>query len=141
VLKYKIIVLLFCFISFSFSKEMQLVPISTQVINYKDLVDSQKYILVEVTKDNKSIYDIRCREYADIDKLKKNKYRAKHYIAKNRAMCKKSLYIVPNNKINFNFGPLEIESFGKVIKETDQYIKIRKPDGKIEKIYKDGSRL
>ncbi|MEA3316101.1 MAG: hypothetical protein U9Q30_09615 [Campylobacterota bacterium] len=139
-LKYKIILLL-CLISSSFSIDTQLVPVSIKSINYKEEVNSSKYILVEVNDTNKLIYNIRCKDYADINKLKSNKYRAKHYIKKNKVICKKSLYTIANNKINFDFGSFEIESFGKVIQETNQYVKIRKPNGKIEKIYKDGSRL
>jgi len=119
----------------------QFVPISIKAINYKEQVTSNKYLLVEVNDTNKLIYNIRCRDYVNIDKLKSNKYRANHYINKNKVICKKSLYLKPTNKINFNFGSFEIESFGKVIQETNKYVKIRKPNGKIEKIYKDGSRL
>lgn len=140
-LKYKII-LLFSLISYCFSIDKpQLVPISIKPINYKEEVNSDKYLLVEVNDTNKLIYNIRCKEYPNINKLKNNKYRASHYINKNRVICKKSLFILPSSKINFNFGSLEIERSGKVLQETNKYIKIRKPNGKIEKIYKDGSRL
>ena len=33
---------------------------------------------------------------------------------------------------------IEVEREGSVIKETNQYIKIKNLDGSVEKIYKDG---
>ena len=40
----------------------------------------------------------------------------------------------------FDFGNIEIEKDGKVIKDTKQYVRIKNNDGTIEKIYKDGLR-
>jgi predicted membrane protein len=67
-----------------------------------------------------------------------NEYRAKLILKKGRIICKKDIYIAQKNKIIFNFGNIEIEKDGKIIKETEQYIRIRDINGKIQKIYKDG---
>ena len=57
-------------------------------------------------------------------------------ILKNRVICKKSLYMTSSKKIKFNFGFIEIEKDGEVLKETSKYIRIKNADGTVEKIYK-----
>ncbi len=111
---------------------VQVVPITNKVINYKEKIYASSVRLVQV--NNK----YSCKEYIDIKLLKKNKYYAKHYLAKNKPLCKKSAFLAVSKKIKFRFGNLEIEKDGEIIRETEQYIKIKTLDGKIEKIYKDG---
>lgn len=65
-------------------------------------------------------------------------YISKHYISKGSILCEKDIKKYEKNSIVFNFGSLEIEKDGKVINDTKKYIKIKKPNGKVEKIYKDG---
>ena len=67
-----------------------------------------------------------------------NEYKAKVFLKIGKILCKKDVYIAKNNRIVFNFGSIQIEREGKVIKETSEYIRIRNANGKIEKIYKDG---
>lgn len=43
-----------------------------------------------------------------------------------------------NNSVLFNFGSIQIERPGKIIFENDEYIRIKREDGQVEKIYKDG---
>ena len=112
-----------------------MVPLASKSINWKGSVKRSDVYLVEVDKKN------RCKGYIDIDKLITGKYRAKHYIMKNRKICKNDLYEVKNSKITFNFGLLEIQRDGQIVNETNSYIKIRNKDGKIEKIYKNGNNL
>ena len=67
-----------------------------------------------------------------------NQYRAKLYIKKGRVICKKDVYLAQKNRLLFDFGSIEIERDGKIIRETEDYIRIKDEDGNIDKIYKDG---
>ncbi|MEA3513102.1 MAG: hypothetical protein U9R37_05825 [Campylobacterota bacterium] len=115
-----------------YGKNIQVVPVSNKIINYKNKIYSSDVRLIQI---NKKYF---CKEYLDIKTLKENKYLAKHYIAKDKPLCKKSVYVPKSKKVKFKFGNLEIERDGEVIKETDNYIKIKNLDGTIDKIYKDG---
>ena len=115
-----------------FAKFIEVLPLSNKRINYKQKIYAYDTRLIQA--NNK----YHCKEYLDITTLKENRYRAKHFIAKNKPICKKDVYIAVSHKIRFRFGNLEIEREGDIIRETDQYIKIKTPDGKIEKIYKNG---
>ncbi|RLA74128.1 MAG: hypothetical protein DRG78_21570 [Epsilonproteobacteria bacterium] len=72
------------------------------------------------------------------DILKKNVYVAKIILKRGRIICRKDVVIANQNRIIFNFGSIEIEKDGKLIRETGSYIKIKNTNGKIEKIYKNG---
>ena len=114
------------------AQTISVVPVSFKIINYKSKIYGSDVKLIKI---NKKYF---CRDYIDLSLLKKSKYYAKHYIAKNKPICLKDVFIPVSRKINFAFGNLEIERDGEVIRETDQYIKIKNENGKIEKIYKDG---
>ncbi|PIF04109.1 MAG: hypothetical protein CSA86_03170 [Arcobacter sp.] len=116
------------------ASDVQVVPLSNKVINYKSRIYSQDVRLVQVSE----LY--KCKEYIDMVKLKQNKYFAKHYISKNKPLCAKDVYIPVIKKVNFRFGNLEIEKEAEVIRETKSYIKIKNVDGTIEKIYTDGRK-
>ncbi len=73
-----------------------------------------------------------------IDNLKKEKYFTKRYLQKDKIICQKDLKKESNNKVIFSFGSIEIETNGKILYENDEYIKIKRDNGKIEKIYKNG---
>lgn len=111
---------------------IQVVPVTNKIINYKSKIYSSYVRLLEIN-DKYS-----CKEYIDIKLLKQNKYYAKHYLGKNKPLCKNSVFLPISNRIKFKFGNLEIEKDGEIIRETDKYIKIKTTDGKMEKIYKDG---
>jgi len=108
-------------------------PISVKSINWKEKITPSN---VKIIKKNNTF---KCKKYLDIDILKKNKYRAKHYVLKNKALCFEDVYVQSDKKIKFNFGFLEIEKDGELIKETSDYIKIKNVDGTMTKIYKNGS--
>lgn len=129
-MKIKIVILVVCLNIVA--NAVQVVPVTNKIINYKEKIYSSSVRLVQVN-DTYS-----CKEYIDIKLLKQNKYYAKHYLAKNKPLCKKSVFLAVSKKIKFRFGNLEIEKDGEIIRETEQYIKIKTLDGKIEKIYKDG---
>ncbi len=134
-MKYKLLIVLL-FIVNSFADSVKFVPISIKNINYKNEIVKNHYKLVEFNDLNKKIYNVRCKEYLNLHDLQSNKYRAKHYIRKNKVICKKDVFASSSKKIKFNFGFLEIEKDGEVIKETSKYIRIKNADGTVEKIYK-----
>lgn len=70
--------------------------------------------------------------------IKENNYLAKTFINTGSIICKRNITIAKQNSVKFNFGAIEIETPGKIIFENDEYIRIKKLDGSIEKIYKDG---
>ncbi len=72
--------------------------------------------------------------------LEKNKYVAKHYINKKVVLCKRDIKPYKKSAVVFDFGNIQIEQKGKIIFENKKFIRIKKADGKIEKIYKDGSK-
>jgi hypothetical protein len=115
-----------------FAQTIQVVPLSNKIINYKAKIYGSDVRLIQKTDK------YFCKEYIDIKILKQNKYFAKHYIGINKPLCKKDLFVPISKKIKFQFGNLEIEKDGEIIKETDKYIKIKSLSGKIEKIYKNG---
>ena len=125
--------LLLCTFSLSvFAGEINIVPIANKNINYKSKIYTYDIRLIQENQKYK------CKNYIDIITLKKNKYFAQHYIAKDRAICAEDVFIPKSNTIRFKFGNLEIEREGTILKETDEYIKIKNFDGTIDKIYKDG---
>ncbi|MEA3288576.1 MAG: hypothetical protein U9Q04_00230 [Campylobacterota bacterium] len=128
----KLITLIVILNTFIFGQNEQLVPVSKKPINWKGQLTPYEVKLMHIS--NK----YNCKKYLNIQSLKDGKYRAKHYILKDKAICAEDVYIEKSKKIKFNFGLLEIERSGEVVRETDDYIKIKNRDGKIEKIYKDG---
>lgn len=70
--------------------------------------------------------------------LENNEFIARHYIRSGRVLCTRSIQEDTAQKVLFDFGTLEIERKAKVIHENDQYIKVRLPDGEIQKIFKNG---
>ena len=112
--------------------ENTILPVSVKTINWKEKIVSTN---VKLVKENSQF---KCKKYLDINTLKKNKYRAKHYILKNKAICLNDVFIQSDKKVRFDFGFIEIEKEAKIIKETDQYIKIKNLDGTMTKIYKNG---
>ncbi|WP_164967602.1 hypothetical protein [Arcobacter sp. CECT 8985] len=65
-------------------------------------------------------------------------YETTHYIKKGSVLCTKDIKEFKKKAVVFKFGALEIETDGEIIYQNDKYIRIKKRDGKVEKIYKDG---
>lgn len=124
-----------------FANSLKIAPVSVKNIGYKKQISIGSFHIIQLNDKNIKNYRIRCKKFPDIQLMRKGKYRAKHYISKDRVICMKDVYMPKVKKVKFNFGLLEIEKDGEVIKETTRYIKIRNLDGKIQKIYKDGSNL
>ena len=73
-----------------------------------------------------------------LNQVRNNEYRTTHYINKKAIICQNDVEIYKNESVIFKFGGLEIEKKGRIIYENDKFIRIKKENGKIEKIYKDG---
>lgn len=70
--------------------------------------------------------------------LNNDTYVTLHFILKGSILCHNDVKVYKKESVVFDFGSLQIEKNGKVIYENDEYIRIKRDDGKIEKIYKDG---
>ncbi|WP_320034902.1 hypothetical protein [Halarcobacter sp.] len=128
-LKLKILVLMF-FLSFqAFGIE---VLVTKKDIDYKELIN-----LDDLYKSNVTSVKKFCEPVAEND-FRTTKYRASRYLRKGTIICTKDLDKDKNNSVLFNFGSIQIERPGKIIFENDEYIRIKREDGQIEKIYKDG---
>jgi hypothetical protein len=132
----KILILVLIFIS--------LIEASTKVvkasknIKYKDLIDARVVYLDNVSESNIK----RLCKHATRKDILNNSYYAKKHIKKGKIICLKDLYKINSNgqdKVLFNFGAIQIERNAKLIRETKDYIKIKTENGKLEKIYKNGS--
>lgn len=73
-----------------------------------------------------------------LQELENAVFTASHYIFKDSILCSNDVIKYEKKSVIFDFGSLEIEHEGKIIYENDQYIRIKKQDGSIEKIYKNG---
>jgi hypothetical protein len=109
-----------------------LVVKASKNIKYKEKIEPS-YVHLEYINNLKRSCSLVTKD--DIDK---KIYRAKVFLKKGRVICKKDIYIAQKNRLIFNFGSIEIEKDGKLIKETKDYLRIRNIDGKIDKLYKDG---
>jgi len=108
------------------------VIVANSKINYKEIISIKKLSSANVLSVKKFCIP------ATINDFEKDKYFATHYIRKGAVICLKDIEKYSKNSILFNFGSIQIERDGKLIFENDEYIKIKRNDGKIEKIYKDG---
>ncbi len=105
--------------------------VSTVPIKYKQIIDYDNLVVIDSDKR------VRCTMF-DKEKLLQHKYQAKRYILRGRAICNKDVQIAKEYKIRYDFGNIVIERDGKIIGENKKFIKIKTPDGSIEKIYKNG---
>lgn len=91
--------------------------------------------------DLQSVNNASKKKYCEpmsMEMFEKQKYISNRYIKKSTIICKDDVSIYKKNSVLFNFGAIQIEQNGKIIFENDEYIKIKKENGDIEKIYKDG---
>ena len=107
---------------------------TAQEIEFRQLLSKKDVYSANVNNVQKS-----CSPITKEDILS-GKYRSKGHFKKNRILCKKDVFIADKNRIIFNFGMIEIERDGKVLNQTDDYVRIKNTSGKIEKIYKDGRK-
>ena len=108
------------------------VIVTKSKINYKEIIDINKLSSANVLSVKKFCIPITIKDLQD------KKYIAKRYLKKGTVLCKKDIELYIEKSVLFNFGIIEIEKQGKIIFENNKYIKIKRIDGQIDKIYKDG---
>lgn len=106
--------------------------VSTKNIKFKQNLDYGE-LKLEYTEDK-----IHCNMF-DKQKLLNGTYQALRYIPKNKPICDKDVKQVIQHRVSANFGNIVIERDGEYLGETKTYIKIKKTDGSVERINKDGS--
>jgi hypothetical protein len=74
------------------------------------------------------------------DDFSKSQFRAKKYIRKDKIICIRDIYksSIVNDKVLFDFGLIQIERAGKIVRETKDYVRIRDENGNLQKVYKNG---
>ena len=65
---------------------------------------------------------------------------AKHYIGRNKIICKKDIKKVKIEYVTISFGAISIKRQGKIISNNKEYIKIKTLQGDTFKIYKKPKR-
>lgn len=108
------------------------VLVSKESISFEEKLDANKLIVKEVSAINKAC------EPLTLANLSEEKYLTARYINKNTIICMKDVKKYENDSVVFDFGGVKIEKRGKVIYENNDFIRIKKIDGSIEQIYKDG---
>ena len=108
------------------------VLVSKESIGFEEVIKASKLRLMNVPELRKACIPLTLKE------IQNNKYITTHYINKDSILCQKDVNVYSKQSVVFKFGGLEIEKKGKIVFENDEFIRIRKEDGKIEKIYKDG---
>ncbi len=130
-LKHKLSLVFFLFFTVNISALN--VIVAKENIKYKEKINSSKLKLSKATKIKKGCEVFTLKMYNS------NTYNAKHFIKKGSTLCLKDLVIYKKESVVFKFGSVQIEKEGKILFQNKKYITIKKSDGKIEKIYKDGS--
>ncbi|RXK05298.1 hypothetical protein [Halarcobacter bivalviorum] len=108
------------------------VVVATQDIHYNEFVTDKMVRKTEVKSVKRN-----CTP-ASFEAFKTKKLQATHYMKKGFIICQNDIKEYSNESVLFNFGSIQIEKHGEIIFENDEYLRIRKSDGEIEKIYKDG---
>ncbi len=109
------------------------VLITKEHINFEEKIEFSKLRLKKISGLRKYCVPVTLKQLQD------GQYLAKHYINKNSVLCQRDIKVYKDNSVVFNFGTIQIEKKGKIVFENEKFIRIKKEDGKIEKIYKDGS--
>jgi len=108
------------------------------VVIAKNDIHFNEFITLEMITPGKVQNVKRHCNPTTINDFKTKKLQATHYMKKGFVICKDDVKEFNNKSVLFNFGSIEIEKNGKIIFENDEYIRIKKSNGDIEKIYKDG---
>lgn len=108
------------------------VLVSKNSIKFEEKLNPSHLRLMKISSLKKACVPVT------LSQIQNNEYVTTHYINKNSIICQKDLKTYSDNSVLFNFGSLQIEKKGKIVFENKQFIRIKRDDGKIEKIYKDG---
>jgi hypothetical protein len=120
-------IFIFCYVSL----QADIALVSTKSIKFKQKLE---YGDLQVQYSDKKIH---CTMF-DKQKLLDNSYQAIRYIPKFKPICEKDVKLVIDHKVRVDFGNIIIEKNGEYIGETKEYIKIKKNDGTVERINKNG---
>lgn len=123
---------LFTFIFLSIANASVDVLVAKNVIHYKSKIEVKDLMLQKVPTVKSTCIPLK------LSQIDGKVYQALHYIAKGSIICTKDVDIFEKKSVVFNFGSIEIEKNGEIIFQNEEYIRIKRNDGKIEKIYKDG---
>lgn len=108
------------------------VVVTKSRINYNEVIDPAKLKKANVLSVKKFCIPLSLEDFQETE------YIATHFMREGFVICAKDVKKYQKNSVLFNFGSIQIEKDGKKIFENDEYIKIKRNDGKVEKIYKDG---
>lgn len=126
-LRLSFILLFFCLNVFALD-----VLVVKEPLKFGQKINPSSLRLMKVNKIKKSCVPLT------LEQIQNNQYSTAHYINRNSILCQKNVKLYKENSVVFKFGALEIEKKGKIIFENDDFIRIKKDNGEIEKIYKDG---
>jgi phage FluMu protein Com len=93
----------------------------------------------QISSENTLFIEKDYSECKSINKMyiQNNYLLSTHYIKQGSVICYKDFKVSNLNTVTYKFGTyLEIEEYGKIITNTNSYIKIKKPNGKIKKVTK-----
>lgn len=105
--------------------------VSTKSIQFKQQLDYGDLKLQYF--ENK----IHCKMF-DKQKLLDQTYQAKRFIPAGKPICDKDVKVIVDHKVRVDFGNIIIEKSGEYVGETKDYVKIKKHDGTVERINKNG---
>jgi hypothetical protein len=108
------------------------VLVSKESIGFEQKIKASKLKLMTVPRIKKACVPLTLKQVQNYE------YSTTHYINKNSIICENDVEVYKDESVVFKFGDLEIEKKGKLVYENDKFIRIKKENGKIEKIYKDG---
>lgn len=120
------------FLLFSSTIFAQEILVTIKDIKFREKVTIENLIVKQDNNINKNCIPLTLKH------LENGSYTATHYIFKDSILCENDVLKYEKESVVFDFGTLQIEQEGKIIYENDQYIRIKKHDGTIEKIYKNG---
>jgi len=123
--------LFICFLSVVNLQAMS-VLVAKEPIMFEEKLSPSKLKLINVSSIKKACIPITLAQ------IQNNEYKTTHYINRNSIICQKDVEVYKDEAVVFDFGSIQIEKKGKIVFENDQFIRIKKADGTIEKIYKDG---
>lgn len=110
------------------------VLVAKKSISYKEILSKDYFTVMSA---NSSDIPRTC-EVFNPNNFSTGQYMASKYIKEGALLCTKDVLEYKPKEVVFNFGSLEIKTDGEVINETSEYITIKKHDGSVHKIYKDG---
>ncbi len=105
--------------------------VATKNIKFKEKISKNNIALKKI------VSKIKC-EPLSVSEFEKNDFNASHFIFKDSVICTEDVDKYEKESVVFDFGAFEIEQEGKILFENEEYLRIKKQDGNVHKIYKNG---